>query len=139
MKASAEYFDKRGHLLIKVLVSWTVANATRVIDEALGEATKRGHLQLLFDLRNWTAPDMESTRYFSGLHLAKVLPPSFKAAAFGFPEAINKFGEDAATNRGAQFRVFPDEQSALQWLMEGTAGDAQHMVPADGSDSQAHG
>ena len=127
MKASAEYFDKSGYLLIKVLVSWTEANATRVIDEAHGEATRRGHVRLLFDLRNWLAPDMELTRFFSGLHLAKALRPPFKVAAFGFPEAITKFGEDAAVNRGALFRIFSDEQSALHWLMEGTAVDARPL------------
>jgi hypothetical protein len=119
MKASAEYFDKSGYLLIKVLVSWTEANATQVIDEAHDEATKGGHVRLLFDLRNWLAPDMELTRFFSGLHLARALDPPFKVAAFGFPEAITRFGEDAAVNRGAQFRIFSDEQSALRWLMEG--------------------
>ena len=122
MKTSAEYFDKSGYLLVKVFVSWTEANATRVIDEANGEATKRGHVRLLFDLRNWSAPEMEMTRFFSGLHLAKVLHSHFKVAAFALPEAISNFGEDAAVNRGALFRIFSDEQSALHWLMEDTAG-----------------
>ena len=119
MKASAEYFDESGYLRIRVLVSWTEANATRVIDEAHDEATKRGHVRLLFDLTKWLAPDMELTRFFSGLHLAKALDPPFKVAAFGVREAITRFGEDAAVNRGALFRVFSDEQSALRWLMEG--------------------
>ena len=139
MTTLAEYFDKNGYLLIKVFVSWTLANAKRVIDEAYGEATKRGHVRLLFDLRNWLAPDMESTRFYSGLHLAKTLPPPFKVAAFGFPEAINKFGENAAVNRGALFRIFSDEQSALHWLVEGAAVDAQQTVPADGSASRPRG
>lgn len=125
MKKSAEYVDKSGYLLVKVLVSWTEANATRVIDEAHDEATKRGHVRLLFDLRNWLAPDKESTRFFSGLHLAKALHPPFKVAAFCFPEAINRFGEDTAVNRGALFRIFSDEQSALHWLMEGSAADTE--------------
>ena len=117
-EASAEYLDKGGYLLVKVLDSWTKANATRVIDKALAEAEKRGHARLLFDLRNWLAPDMESTRYFSGLHVAKALHPPFKVAAFASPEAINRFGEDAAVNRGALFRMFSDEQAALHWLLE---------------------
>src|SRR4051812_37835730 len=116
MKASAEYFDKDGYLLVKVLAPWTTAGATQVIDEAHREATKRGQARLLLDLRKWLAPDMESTRFFSGLHLAKVLPPPFKVAAFGSAEAINKFGENAAVNRGALFRVFSDEQAAIRWL-----------------------
>jgi hypothetical protein len=118
MEASAEYSDKKGYLLVKVLVSWTAANATRMIDEAHGEAVKRGHDRLLFDLRSWLVPDMELTRFFSGLHLAKTLPPPFKVAALGFAEAINKFGENAAVNRGAQFQIFSDEQAAIHWLEE---------------------
>ena len=116
-----------------------MANARRVIDEVHGEATKRGHVRLLFDLRNWLAPDTELTRFFSGLHLAKALPPPFKVAAFAFPEAINRLGENAAVNRGALFRIFSDEQSALHWLMEGSAVDAQQTVPADGSASRPRG
>ena len=139
MKASAEYFDKNGYLLIKVLVSWTEANVKRVIDEAHGEAMKRGHVRLLFDLRNWLAPDRELTRFSGGLHLAKVLHPPFKVAAFGYPEAINKLGENAAVNRGALYQIFSDEQSALHWLMEGTAVDAQQTVPADGPASRPGG
>ena len=123
MKAPAEYFDKNGYLLVKVLVSWTEANVKRVIDEAHAEATKRGHVRLLFDLRKWLAPDTEMTRFLSGSYLARVLPPPLRVAAYAFPEAINKFGEDAARNRGAIFRIFPDEQSALHWLIKGADVD----------------
>ena len=119
MTASAEYFDRGGYLLVRVLVSWTEANARRVIDESHAEAAKRGHVRLLFDLRKWLAPDMEVTRFLSGSHLATVLHPPFRVAAYACPEAINGLGEDAARNRGALFRIFADEQSALHWLMEG--------------------
>lgn len=115
-----EYFDKGDYLLIEVHASWTAANSERVIDGSLREATKRGHVRLLFDLRKWLTPDSQFTRFLGGSYVAKVLPPPFKVAAYFLPQAINRFGENAARNRGADFRVFPDEQSALCWLIEGS-------------------
>jgi hypothetical protein len=135
MQTSAEYFAKSGYLLVKVLVPWTERNAKRVIDEAQDEATKRGHVRLLFDLSNWSAPDREYTRFSSGLHLAKVLGRPFKLAAFGPSEAINKFGENTAVNRGAHFRIFSDQQSALHWLME----DTRQTAPEDASAARSCG
>lgn len=55
----------------------------------------------------------------TGEYLAKVFHPLFKVAAFANPVYIIKFTENTAVNRGAIFQVFSDEQSAIQWLMEG--------------------
>ena len=130
MIISANYVNKGGYLLVEVLVPWTEENAKRVVDESQREATKRGHVRLLFDLRNWAPPEMEYTRFASGAHLAQVLGPPFKVAAYALPEGINRFGEDTARNRGALFRIFPDERSALHWLVEDTTAESPPTVPA---------
>lgn len=114
---TAEYTDEEVYLRVKVTIPWTTENAKKCIDETKAEAIKRGRTCILFDLSYWTQPDNELTRFWSGEHLAKVLQAPFKIAAFGAPNAINKFAENTAVNRGALFRVFPDEQAAIQWLM----------------------
>ncbi len=125
---ATEYLNEAGYLLIKVSAPWTVEAARQVIDEAKMEATKREYRRILFDLTQWSRPDSEMTRFYSGEYLAKVLAFHFKVAAFALPAAINKFGENTAVNRGARFRIFPDEASAVRWLLEGAnqsdSGDA---------------
>ena len=76
-------------------------------------------MRILFDLTKWSKPDSEMTRFYTGKYLAETLAYHFKTAAFTQPEAINKFGENTAVNRGARFRIFTDETSAIKWLMEG--------------------
>jgi hypothetical protein len=107
-----------GYLLVKVLNQWTQANAKRMIDDAKKEAVSGGYQRLLMDLSNWSRPDTEFTRFSSGEYLAKMLPPPFKVAAFAHPKSITKFGENTAFNRGAWFQIFPDDQTAIQWLMK---------------------
>ena len=118
MNRLTSFHDRDGYLLVKVAAPWTETSAKHVIDEIKSEVTKQHHNRLLLDLTQWTEPDTEFTRFQSGKYLAKVFPPSFKIAAYTIPNVINRFGETTAINRGALFRIFPDEQSALQWLME---------------------
>lgn len=118
MDMATKYFVRDGYLFVKVCGSWTGATAKRVIDDARREAERLRFSRILFDLTDWTLPDTEFTRFESGEYLSKVLPVPFKIAAFALPNAINKFGEDTAVNRGAQFRIFADEGSAVQWLMK---------------------
>jgi len=119
MNRLTEYFNRDGYLLVKVAAPWTAQTAKQAIDETKVEVTKHNFIHVLFDLTQWDKPDSEFTRFLSGKYLAQVFPPPFKIAAYASPNAINKFGENAAVNRGAWYRIFPDEQSAIQWLMEG--------------------
>lgn len=115
---TAEYFDEEGYLRVRVTVPWNEDNAKELIDGTKTEATKRGQTRILFDLSYWTQPVSEMTRFWSGEHLARVLSSPFRVSAFAAPKVINKFGEITAVNRGAFFRIFPDEQAAIQWLMK---------------------
>ena len=118
MSTTTELLYRHDYLLVKVIVPWTKENAIQAIDEAKTEATRQGYKRILFDLTKWSGPDSEMTRFYSGEYLARTLAYRFKTAAFAPPESINKFGENTAVNRGAWFRIFPDEASAINWLME---------------------
>ncbi len=91
-----------------------------MIDEAKNKAGEHGCKRVLFGLTKWSKPVSEITRFHSGEYLAKVLCHPFKVAAFASPEGINKYAENTAVNRAAWLQIFPDEASAINWLMEGS-------------------
>lgn len=118
MSIEIQYHTHPEYLLVKVSGQWTDTAAKQALDEIRTEADRRGFKRLLLDLRDLSQPDYGMTRFWSGKHLAEVLPYPFKVAAFAKPEAITKFGETAAVNRGAWFLIFSEERMALRWLME---------------------
>ena len=120
MTIQSQYHKRSGYLLVKLSGQWTETVIEEVLDEIRIEAKRRGCQRLLLDLRKLSKPESEMTRYWSGKYLAEVLPPPFKVAAYADPELINKFGETAAINRSAQFRIFTKRQESLRWLMEGS-------------------
>jgi hypothetical protein len=96
---------------------WTTGNALAIIERAKEEARRIDIQRILFDVRRWERPATEMVRYDTGVHLAKLLASPYRVAALGQKEHVNYFAEDVAVNRGASFRVFTDEMSALEWLL----------------------
>ncbi|GAB4345077.1 MAG: hypothetical protein Fur0042_09420 [Cyanophyceae cyanobacterium] len=117
MSPVAEFTPQGGYLLVKALTPWTFNAAKQVIDGAKEAAIAQGHDYILFDLTAWIEVDTGMTRFRSGEYLARQFTPRFKLAAFALPEMIDSFGENAAVNRGARFRIFATEQEAIAWLL----------------------
>ena len=117
MTTDIVFAERPGYLLVEARCPWTLDNARRLIDTTRSEAERRGHQRILIDLRQWSSPDFEMTRFWSGEHLAAVMTGDFKIAAFADLEHVNYFGENTAVNRGAWFAIFPDEAGALDWLL----------------------
>ncbi len=113
---TAEYRDQIEYLRVRVETPWTFENAKKIMNEIKLQAKRTGHNRVLVDLSFWGNPDVEMTRFESAKYLAEVLPPPFKIAVFSLAAIIDSFGETVAINRGAKFRVFQDEQSAIEWL-----------------------
>ncbi len=91
------------------------------LDATKAEVDRLGTKRILFDLLELSRPEDGMTRYYSGEYLARILQPPFKMAAFARRDLINKFGETVASNRGAWFLIFPEEQEAVAWLLQGSA------------------
>ena len=119
MRLQNEYYGKPGYLLVIVSGLLTDTDAVLKLNEMRDEAEARNINRLLLDLRAMQMPPSEFTRYVSGEHLAKVLRPPIKVAAFAKPEIINHFAENTAVNRGAWFKIFTEETQAIEWLLEG--------------------
>lgn len=117
MNRVANFIVREDFLLVEVLVPRTTKAAMQIIDETKVEALAHNRRRILCDLNLWTKPDNEMTRYWSGKYLALHLGFPYKVAAFTVPQVITKFAENVAVNRVANFRVFPEEQEAIQWLL----------------------
>ena len=117
------------YLLVTMNGRWTVPAATKALDAARLEADRQGYERVLLDLRGLSKPDSEIVRFNSGRYLAVVFPSPFKVAAFANADAINGFGETAAVNRNADYRIFPEEHTAIQWLMEGFSKEEIKTTP----------
>ena len=120
MEPLAEYLDEEGFLSVRVLAPWTADHAKGIIDQAKKEAVAKGYNRIFVDVTNWTKPDTELTRFLSGEYLAGQLGRPFRVVALANAEGINRFAENTAVNRGADFRVFSDRPSAMEWLLRGT-------------------
>jgi hypothetical protein len=99
---------------------WTLPAAREALDAVRLQADRQGQKQVLLDLRGLSKPESDMVRAGSGQYLAQLFPPPFKVAAFASFDAINLFGQTAALSQGAEFRIFPEEHNAIEWLTEGS-------------------
>jgi hypothetical protein len=119
MSIEVHYHDRPGYLYVEAKGQWVLEDARQQIEKAREEADRRGCTRVLVDARELSAPNSELTRFYTGVHIAKVWRRPFKLASLARPEVINKFAENVAVNRGAHYAVFADEQAALDWLLQG--------------------
>lgn len=76
--------------------------------------------RLLVDANDLLAPKMELDRFLAGKLMADSFPRPIKVAVYTRKELINKFAENVAVNRGANFRVFDNQAEAVEWLLSPT-------------------
>lgn len=73
--------------------------------------------RVLVDIRKLSGNIQGMDRYEMGDKAGMVWDKSFKVAIVYRPEAINRFFEDVAINRGVNTRVFFTEEEATGWLI----------------------
>lgn len=109
-----------GYLHCRLVAPWTEQGVRQALAEIREAARRLRSERILIDGTGWEQPENEFLRFEQGRQLARELPPPLKIAAYAKAEVIsgNKITETAAHNRGAWFRMFADEMSALLWLMK---------------------
>ena len=112
---------------IKVTVrgQWNLEKAKRGMDELRAVADELGIYRILADVRGMSPQESHFSRYFTGEHIARTFPYPFKVAVIDEPEYLNSFVETVVINRGVFLAGFPDEKSALAWLL------AKETLPRD--------
>jgi len=112
------YYEVSGCLGVEMIGAWRESAMKRAIEAIRDEAIKRKSTRLLIDARKVSKPDNEMTRFFTGMHVAKMLGYPFKIAVVTTPELYNGFAEQVAVNRFAALEVVFEEQKALEWLLK---------------------
>ena len=105
-----------GYLLVVCAGRWEPEVVKTIVGEIRGEAERVSQTRILVDWSGVGDPPQEFDRFVSGLMVSELLPPPYKTAVVYRAEAINKFAENTARNRGASFYVCADKDEALAWL-----------------------
>jgi hypothetical protein len=117
MDFSIDAQEGSSYLACTIAGRWVTDELKKFTDTMSTELAKLGYRRILADLSLVTGPPPEMDRFYMGEYVASALS-GVKVAIVYRKVYANKFFEDTAVNRGAWVRVFPDRQTALQWLIE---------------------
>lgn len=117
MIISLEYLKFPDYLEVNLNGNWTESSAQKALDSIKVEVDKLGLKKIIMDCRELSYPDVEITRFYTGLKIAEIFSYHYKIAAYAQAEKINRFTENTARNRFANLRVFDNEDEALSWLL----------------------
>jgi hypothetical protein len=118
MDLSIDVPEDPGYLVCTITGRWITDELMTFMDAVSAEVKKRGFNRLLADMSLVSGPPPEMDRYNVGKYFASVFL-GVKIAIVYRKVYANNFFEDTAVNRGAWVKVFPDKQTAMQWLMKG--------------------
>lgn len=111
------------HVLLVCTGMYSRTEAFRISDLAYREATSADRRNVLVDIRKISGrlPTLFD-RFDVGVRIASLhfeQRPRVRLALLGFEPMIHpeRFGEIVARNRGADARVFIEENEALKWLL----------------------
>jgi len=121
MAFDVQFNEAGGYITARVSGEWTEDNLKSGIDALAAEARRLGCSRALLDIRDLSRPKSGYDRFVVGEYIAQVWGPPLKlrVAAVAVPDMINKFTEDTAVNRGADFLVTDDMYEAIRWLSDG--------------------
>jgi len=117
MNLSIDIQEGSNYLACTITGKWVTGELKNYTDTVYAELMKLGYKRLLADMSLVSGPPPEMDRFDMGKYIASALR-GIKIAIVYRKVYANKFFEDAAVNRGALVSVFPDKQTALQWLLE---------------------
>jgi len=96
---------------------WVTAELKIFIDTIAEELKRRHCHRVLTDMASVIGPPPDLDRFDIGKYVASALP-DIKVAIVYHKVLANTLFEDTAVNRGAEIKVFPDRESALQWILQ---------------------
>jgi hypothetical protein len=117
MNLSIDIQAESGYLFCTITGNWVTDELESIVNTLSAELTKQKYSRILADMSLVSGPPPEMDRYHMGKYVAAALR-GIKMAIIYRKVIPNSFFEDTAVNRGAWIKVFPDKESALQWLMK---------------------
>lgn len=121
MAIETEFRDADGYLAVESRGEWDQRAIEQSMKKVREEAEDRGYSRVLLDTRGVTRPKGDLYYFLVGEQAAAVWGHTLKVAVVWRQENINYLFENTAVNRGAKVAVFPNEQEALEWLLENAA------------------
>jgi len=103
---------------VSVEGNWLEEDVTPILESIRDKANEMNFVKVFIDALGLNPPLSEMIRFYTGEKIASIWGASLKVAVLGRTEAINRFTETVAINRGAfNFKVFDDLDEALLWLL----------------------
>ena len=118
MKIAVSYENKDGYCFVRISGEWNTDKLKEFIDGSIRHAEEYGWNSILIDGYELETPKTDFQRFLIGKYAAEAYGSRFRVALYFQPERITKFAENAAVNRGADFRVWGSKEEALQWLLK---------------------
>ena len=89
-----------------------------LIDIVYKQCQRNNLRRVLIDVSAAKGKWEDFDRFLAGEKVSQVFKHHYKILAIDKEEYINKFAENTAVNRGANFLVTPDRKKGLEWLLE---------------------
>ena len=118
---NTKFREEEAHLLVTCEGAWKLGAVTELLMSMKERAIQTSHNRILLNWFNVSAPEKEFHRFLAGVDVAEIMRHHFKLAVLYPKHLINKFAENVAVNRGANFFVFFDEDEAIEWLHKKSA------------------
>lgn len=118
MTIEIEFRDEEDYLRASCRGIWEPDSVSQALERIRDKAALVNHRRILIDWCSVSPPKTEFYRYLIGENVAQFLANPLKVVMLFTEEKVNKFAENTAVNRGANFRVAARERDALQWLLE---------------------
>ena len=121
MKLELSFEDTGDYLHVRVRGDWKRQEIIAGIRNVAERAQRVGQTRILLDIREFSSPNNELDRFMAGEAIAKFFPSTMKTVAVRSDDLMDKFAENVAVNRGANFMVLSDFDEAVHWLTGGSA------------------
>jgi hypothetical protein len=116
VKLPYQFEEVDSQLIVYLTGQWHYPDLIALIDGIAKECKQRGVHLVLIEAEETVGPIPELERFQVGKYIAMVCH-GISIACIAKPQYINKFGENAAVNRGADFLVTGDRMEAQNWLL----------------------
>lgn len=117
-RITVEFAERPGYIHFRILGPYSFEDYRLAIRGMHAACLERAIRKSLIDITPIEGDIPQFDRYNLGIEFAEVWGREPKAAIMVPSTKINRFFENTAVNRQARVKVFPDEPSALLWLLQ---------------------
>lgn len=118
MGVETEVTKKEDYIYFKIKGDYSWKNERPKFDEIVKASDNLNCETILLDCREINYDVSTFDRYEIGEYIAENYGErNLKIALLGNPKKLDRFTETVAQNRGANFRMFTEENEALKWLL----------------------